>query len=299
MSNEFLEELLSIQVRYGATYSDKLNVEITETVGGQESRRLLNPIPTRYFNLGYVSSDTEIGARVLNLYHRVFGKFAGFLVQCWDDYTTASDGTTAPTNTDQELLLVSTGIYQLQKEYGADSAGLAIGYPTRTIYKPIVNTTVVSIVNSSTTYPQTVTTHWTVSTTTGRVTFAANKTKAITGITLGATTLITFGSAHTFLVGDSVHFSGIVGTTELNNKRGTITAINTAGDNITVSINSSAYTAWASGGTVNTRPQTGDTVKGGCEFYIPCRFNSDLDIEATDYGIRSTNPLEIKELITL
>lgn len=298
MSNPFLEERLSVDVRYGATYRDAFAVDITETSSGQEYRRLINPIPKRFFNIGYVTTSDDIGARVLNLYYRSFGKYSGFRVKNLDDYT--SNGyIDTPTAFDQTLEVITSGsIYRLQKKYGTDQNGISIGYPTRTIFKPVSGTVKVGIVNNSNNFEQTITTHWTVDTTTGIVTFAANKTKSITGITTGTTTLISFGSAHTFAVNDSVHFSGIVGTTQLNNKRGLVTAINTGGDNITVAINSTGYTAWSSGGTVNTRPNSGDTVKGGFEFDCMARFNTDVEIEATDKDIRSANAIELVELIT-
>jgi hypothetical protein len=135
---------------------------------------------------------------------------------------------------------------------------------------------------------------WSVSTITGRVTFAANKTRSITGITKAASAVVTVGS-HTFVVNESVYFSGNAGMTEINGLRGTITS--TDATHITVNINSTAFSTWTSGGTVNTNPQTGEVVKGGCEFDVPCRFNSRIDQIARTHELFETGEIEVIEIL--
>jgi hypothetical protein len=179
-------------------------------------------------------------------------------------------------------------VYQLQKYYGTGSPSISIGYPVRTLFKPVAGTTRVAIGTLE------LTSGWTVDTTTGKVTFAANKTRAITGITQAASAVITVGS-HTFVVGDSVYISGVVGMTQINGLRGMITAI--SGTTITVNINSTAFTAYTSGGTTNTTPQTGEVVKGGCQFDIPCRFNSKIDVSNTSPQWRDSGTIDIIELL--
>jgi hypothetical protein len=174
--------------------------------------------------------------------------------------------------------------------YGSGGTPLGIGTPYRTIFKPVASTTKVAI----DALEQAVTTMWSVDTTTGRITFAANKTRSVTGITQAASAVVTVG-AHTFVVGESVHFTGVVGMTEINGQRGTATAIGAT--DITVAIDSTAFTAYASGGTVNTNPQTGETVKGGCEFDIPCRFNSRIDVNTVAVAVRTSGDIEIIELL--
>ena len=70
--------------------------------------------------------------------------------------------------------------------------------------------------------------------------------KTITGVTLGAITKIA-STAHALAVGDVVTFASIVGTTELNGQTAMLTAVET--DAFYVAINSTAYTAYTSGGT--------------------------------------------------
>ena len=286
---EFLEERMPIGVRNGASYSDEYQVEITQTANGSEYRRLVHPYPRRVYNVMYTQQTANMWSEILALYHRAYGMFAGFRVKAMDDYTTNAR-IAAPTATDQALEVITAGtVYQLQVAYGTGGTPLAIGAPVRTIFKPVASTTKIAI--GSIEQPAT---SWSVSTTTGRVTFAANKTRSITAITKAASAVVTVG-AHTFVVGESVHFTGVVGMTEINGLRGLITAIGAT--DITVAINSTSFTAYTSGGTVNTNPQTGETVYGGCEFDIPCRFNSRIDVTALAPGVRESSQIEIIELL--
>lgn len=286
---EFLEERLPIGVRAGATSADEYEVEITQTANGSEHRRLVHPYPVRIFNVMYTQSTANLWDQIIALYHRAYGMYAGFRVKALDDYTTNAR-TVEPTSTDQLLAVVSAGVYQLQVKYGSGATPLGIGLPVRTIYKPVPGTTKAAIGS----LPQTETTMWSVNTVNGKLTFAANKTRAITAITKAASAVVTVG-AHTFVVNESVYFSGVVGMTEINGLRGTITVIGAT--DITVAINSAAFSAYTGVGNVNTRPQTGEVVFGGCEYDIPARFNSRIDIHALAPGVRESSQIEIIELI--
>lgn len=287
---EFLDERLPVSVRMGASFADEYNVQITRTAGGGEYRQLVHPYPLRLFTIMYTDLTASLWSQILALYHRAYGMYAGFRVKALDDYTTNSL-TAAPTATDQALGIVTAGsVYQLQVAYGAGGTPLGIGRPVRTIFKPVSGSVKVAIGSLE----QAIMTMWSVDTTTGKVTFAANKTRAITNITKAANAVVTVGS-HTFVTGETVHFSGVVGMTAINGLRGTITA--TSATTITVNIDSSAFGAYSSGGNVNTSPQSGETVYGGCEFDIPCRFNSRIDVNAIAAGVRETGQIELMELL--
>lgn len=287
---DFLEERLPVGVRAGASFADEYNVEITQTASGSEYRRLVHPYPRRVWNVFYTQHTADLWDQVLALYHRAYGMFAGFRVKALDDYTTNAR-TAPPTATDQTLAVVTAGsVYQLQLKYGSGGTPLGIGEPVRTIFKPVSGTVKVAIG----TLEQAITTMWTVSTTTGRVTFNANKTASVTAITKAASAVVTVG-AHTFVAGESVYFSGVAGMTQINGLRGTITS--TGATTITVAINSSGFSTYTSGGIVNTQPQTGEVVKGGCEFDIPARFNSRIDVNALSPGVRESGQIEIIELL--
>lgn len=284
---DFLEERLSVAVRYGAMYGDSYAVKITETENGNEERLLLHPFPKRRFRFEYDAKATTLYQNIANIYHRAYGRYAGFRVKCLDDFTTNAE-TSAPTALDQTLKLLSAGVYQLQKTYGAGGTPLGIGRPVRYLFKPVTGTTLVGASGAQ------IISGWSVNTVNGQVTFSTNKTFSITGITKAASAVLTIGS-HTITVNESVHISGVSGMTQINGQRATVTA--TTGTTITVAINSTSYSTYTSGGTVNTRPQAGETVTGGCEFDIPARFDTELEIKHHQIDYRDIANLELVELL--
>lgn len=287
----FLEERLPTRILIGATrWNDSYDVEITRTASNQEYRALVQPFPIRRFVVSYVRGDGSTDYDdLLKLYHRAYGKFAGFRIKSPDDYSTNGD-TLAPTATDQTLEVITAGsIYQLQKQYGTGAAALSIGYPVRTIFKPVADSTLISVNSVS------VSSGWSVDTTTGLITFSANKTKAITAITKGASTVINVGPSHGFVVGDSAYVSGVSGMVQINGLRANVTAI--GADTITVAINSFGFSDYTSGGTVNTRPQSGEVVRGGCLFDLPVRFDSFIDEHPLAKTVRETGSIDIVELL--
>lgn len=282
----FLEEQISVAIRYGATYADDYDVEITTTSGGNEYRRLIHPYPVRNFKVSYIPDNATLYTSILDLYHRAYGKYAGFRAKAKDDYTT-NGLITPPTSLDQTLTLVSAGVYQLLKEYGTDKTPLSIGHPKRIIYKPVAGTVLAAV--GTLAAPASM---WTVDTTTGKITFGT-KSAAITAITKAASAVFTVAS-HTFLVGESVYFSGVVGMTQINGLRGLVTA--TTSTTVTVAINSSAFTAYTSGGTATITPQAAEVVTGGCEFDVPVRFNATPDVLQSQPNNREIS-LELIELL--
>ena len=77
----------------------------------------------------------------------------------------------------------------------------------------------------------------------------------ITGITAAAQAVVTCANA--LAVGDVVTFSRVVGMTQINTLRGVVTAA--TGANFTVNINSSGFTAYASGGMANVIASSSST----------------------------------------
>ena len=286
---EFLEERLPEEVRTGAQTRSAYQVQITRTAGGSEYRRLVHNLPMRSFVIHFTSLRDDIIKRVLDLYDRAHGRYAGFRVRWPDDFSTRTDGRSAPTAIDQTLSRISAGVYQLQKAYGQGGTPSGAGLPVRTIHKPVSGTALVAV--GGVTWSS----GWTLDSTTGRITFAANKTKAITGITKAAQAVINFGATHSFLVGETVHISGVAGMTQINGQRAAI--VGTATNNITVDINSTSYGTWTSGGTANTQPQASETVTGGCEFDLPCRFDSDLDMTLLTRTVREIASIDVVEIL--
>lgn len=95
-------------------------------------------------------------------------------------------------------------------------------------------------------------------TTGGAVTFndanALVTAQTVTGITAAANAVVTIstgGSANPFAVGDTIGFASVGGMTQINSVAGIVTAIGgvTTAWTITTNINSSAFSAYTSGGT--------------------------------------------------
>lgn len=286
----FLEERLPVNVRMGSSFSEQYEVEIITTASGAEYRKLVHPHPVRSGNINFTMLRDDLAEQVLGLYHRAYGTYAGFRVKCVDDFSTHQNRG-VPTAFDFTLPLVSTGVYQLVKAYGSGGTPLGIGLSYRNLYKPVSGTTLVGV--NSVVPPL----GWSVDTITGLVTFDANKTRAITGITKAAQAVVSC-PGHGFVAGESVHFTGVSGMIEINSLRGLITSV--VGASITVNINTSGagFTAYSgSSGTANTRPQSGEVVSGGCYFDLPCRFNSKIEASSISADLRDLGSLEILELV--
>ena len=165
----------------------------------------------------------------------------------------------------------------------------AAGYPYRVINKPVSGSVKVGIGST-----EIRTADWSVVTTTGRITLAANIGHAITGISKASSAVVTLG-AHTYVTGMSVGFKSVSGMTQINGLRGLITSYDAT--TITVNINSSAFSVYTSGGETNTAPQTGETVSCGFEFDWPVRFNGSLVI-GQDYPThRNADGIELIEIL--
>ena len=168
----FLEERISVEIRYDNTYQDDYAVEITQSGGSDDTkaseyRRLVHPFPVRRFSIPYQLDKSVLNDQILGVYNRSYGKFSGFRAKHFDDYTT-NNFTSAPTSFDEPLARVGTGIYQLQKRYGIDKTPLSIGHPVRTIFKPVAGTVLVAVNGVQQL------TGWTVNTTNGRITFTVD-----------------------------------------------------------------------------------------------------------------------------
>ena len=210
---EFLDERFPVDVRLGMSYADAYAVDIVTTAGGGEYRRLVHPFPVRSFHVNVTTDQADLWARVLSLYHRAFGLFAGFRVKCLDDYTT-NHNTRQPTPTDAWLGFSDTGVYPLRVIYGdvQDNFVPGIGFPYRRIYKPIEETVVVAV----------------------------NQVPVTSGLTIDDST-------------------GII--------------------------------------TLTPAPSITDIVTAGCEFDLPCRFNSKIEVTAIDIDLRDCGSIELLELL--
>lgn len=281
----FLEERLPTTIDWGSSFAETHARQVITTANGNEYRSLRHPYVMLSYDIAYKRDIEFVRSKILDLYTRANGMYRGFRVKDTKDFTT-NGYSLLPTAFDQPMSLVSGMVYQLMRWYGnsADSA-----CARRRLRKPVAGTVLVGV--AGTVLPQA---QWSVDTTTGLVTIAANKQRSVAGITKGATTVISVGT-HTYVVGDSVVVTGALGMTQINGVRALVTAI--AGTTITVAINSAAFSLHTSGGVVNSAPQAGEVVTAGCEFDIPCRFNSDLSGAFSDWGTIDATGIALLEIL--
>lgn len=82
----------------------------------------------------------------------------------------------------------------------------------------------------------------------GSITLTAQN---ITNITQANPAVVTYAGADTYANGDHVNISGVVGMTQVNNRRFTVANVNAGANTFELSgVNSTGYTAYSSGGTV-------------------------------------------------
>lgn len=90
--------------------------------------------------------------------------------------------------------------------------------------------------------------------TVGRVTLAANIQKTVVGISQATSAVVETSTAHGLSANDSVHFSGVVGMTQINGRRAKILS-NDDTTHFTIDLDTSGFTAYSSAGTINTQRQ--------------------------------------------
>nr|WP_081648515.1 DUF2460 domain-containing protein [Pseudomonas sp. P818] len=283
----FLEEQFPQEADYGSGFSAEYANQIVQTAGGDEYRSQRHPFVKATLTIEFERQTNFVVGQIIDLNNRAGGTLRGFRVLHPLDYSSnAYSG--VPTAFDQLLPLANpavAGVYQLTRWYGDSSDATCA---RRRIRKPQAGTVLVSIGSIVMQTSQ-----WSVDNTTGLVTMAANKTGTITGISQASSAVVQ--AVNTLVVGETVHFSGVVGMTQMNGLRGTVTA--RTGTQFTVNINSSLFTAYASGGTFNTRPQTGEVLKSGFKFHVPMRFNADLGGNFSQWDTLATPSIQLLEIL--
>jgi len=171
MARPFLEEQISLDARYGSSFTETYDVQNTEDASGDYGK-LLSPYPKLRYDLNFANCQTEYLAKALrDLYHRCAGTFGGFRLKHYVDFTT-NNYTQAPTHTDQILVPITTKIFQLVRWYGPQNVATS---PRRLIRKPVTGTVKIGVAGAL------VTTGFTIDHTTGLVTFASVPGGQVTG----------------------------------------------------------------------------------------------------------------------
>lgn len=274
---------------YGVTGGPSYNTTVVRYGNGYEYRQANWLYPLHRYTLAKVESTEAIFDEVLKWFHAAQGRLSGFRLKDHADYKSCAI-TGTPAATDQSIGTgdSSTVAFQLQKLY-------TIGSTTqkRLITKPVTGTTRIAVGGVE------LVQQWTVDTTTGIVTFSANKTGSITGISQASQATVT--ATNTLQADDTVYISGVSGMTEINGARYKV--VSATSGSFVIDLNTTGYSAYSSGGTYNTIPQgsagspsVGEAITAGFEFDVPVRFDVDeLPYMIIDKDIASVDTIGLTE----
>lgn len=239
------EILFPTDISYGVRGGPAWNTSIIKRSSGHEQR--IQRWSTPLWEFPDVAHHARSVSKIDDLYDFFItvgeGSFNSFLYKDWADFTVlAADGRLG-------TLAIGTGepAYQMMKRY-------TFGARTfdRTISKPKASS--VTVLRGGVAQTEGVSAgNYSYDTTTGIVTFVADTTKSVNANSNKAITAITQANpgqvtavGHGFATGDKIKIISVGGMTQVNNLYFTITVVDA--DNFTIGVNTSAYTAYTSGG---------------------------------------------------
>lgn len=166
----FIEYQFPPGISYGSSGGPEFNTTINTTKAGFETRQVNWTAARRKYNATYgIRNQADFDA-VLALFHAVNGRATGFRFKDWSDFK--SSGVSVAVGAADQTIGTGTGAlatFQLVKKYTV----LAQTF-SRTIKKPVAGTVRISVDGVE----KTITTQFTVDTTTGVVTFTAGNIPA-------------------------------------------------------------------------------------------------------------------------
>jgi uncharacterized protein (TIGR02217 family) len=204
-------------IAFGATVGPSYMTVVNQVYSGRDARIVAWTQARVKFEVGRRAMLAADTATLDAFFRTVKGRAYGFRIKDWTDYTDNGAGV---------LTMVSPTVYQLGKLYqnGALSE-------TRLIQKPVVGT--VALTRNGSAYGGS----YTLDTTTGLMTLGALQQALITGVTVGASTVVTLASAISGLtVGQQLYINGVngAGASALNGQAFVISAISGSAYTLTV-----------------------------------------------------------------
>lgn len=239
--------------------------------------------PLRTLVMTHPVLDATRHAELNHWFNAVKGMGHRFRAQDWSDYkVNVTEGVLAPMH--GSLLVGTAGVgfgtpkALFQKKYTAGSLTTF-----RNIQKPKL---VPAIQIYRGLVLQTLTTNYSIDTTTGYVTFVHDQTRTISSHTPGADHVLGLASALSpnITPGQRIYVTGVSGTAAsvLNNLSHLVTGVSVA--NVTIETNTTGLTA--SIGSVFTYPQASETLNWVGQFDVPVRFDSD----EANFAVLGRNP---------
>lgn len=215
-----------------------------------------------------------------------FTPYQGFRFRDWADYQVQASAGIVQAN--------GTPTGQLYKRY--TFAGIAFD---RKISKPVAGT--VSISNGASVLVSGA--HYSLDTSSGAITWSATASAGVSGVTVGASTVVTLGSALAGLgVGDKLYLSGLTGADAalLNGQAWAVSAV--VGAAYTLAVNTTGKTITAAGtGATYPGGDTSDALSWSGQFDVPVTFTDDewvSQIEAMAGGgaVVTTPTIKLEEV---
>lgn len=159
----FLDVRLPDTIEKGAVGGASFNTTVITLSSGAEKRNINWSAPLARWDISYGIADKVHHDEFLNLFYLVQGKAIGFRFKDWTDYEIGRDVETYAET--PQSIGVGTGAktkFQIYKQYaiGANIYNRAITRPISSTFKVYLNTTL-----------QTITTHYTINSSTGVITF--------------------------------------------------------------------------------------------------------------------------------
>jgi uncharacterized protein (TIGR02217 family) len=287
----FIEQRLPDDQNYGAVGGPSFSTDIVATASGHEHRNANWSQARGSYDIGYTRNQAQLNA-LIAFFRACHGRAYGFRYRDHTDYRVLlADGRIGSAVGDG-----TPGPHQLRKRYtsGSSTTDRDIRKPAGTpaIYRGGVL--------------QAVTTHYTLDTTTGLVTWEFDATSAATSITVGdTTTVVLAGNPGTLIAGESLYLRDFTGAdaAQLNGLAHTINSVSGAGPyTFVLATNTSGKTITLGSGVGRKYPQASESLTWTGEFDVPVRFDAD-EIRATMlesgaanrmYSVASLGLMEIK-----
>lgn len=273
------------KISHGAQGGPGMRTDVVVLNSGFEQRNAVWSVPRSRYDVSHgVKSQTDLDT-LIAFFRVADGRLNSFRFKDWLDYlVTVSNGRLG-------ITAIGTGFptYQLYKRYNNAAAS-----KDRLIAKP-VSDQVTAYRNAGALTMGSGAGNIAIDYTTGIITFVADSSKAITGITKANPGVITTSTPHGFSTGDLIYLSGIGGMTELNGTVVTITS--TGASTFSIGVNTTSYGTYTSGGTAAKYPQAADALTWAGQFDVPARFDIDeMKAVVDDYGIYSWGGIPVVEI---
>lgn len=261
-------------ISYGSKGGPMFNTTVIKLKSGHEQRNVNWQYPLHMYDVAYGVKTQAQMSSLRSFFLAMFGQAHTFRFKDWHDYTTHVDGNSAPTYTDAIASTANVnGQFQIVKRYTVGTATMK-----RRITTPIAATVSVAFNGVETT-------SFSLNSSSGVFTINGASSN-IASISQAVSAIVSTVNVHAFNTGDTIYFQAVSGMTEVNGNRYTVTDL--AGRRLKLNVNSTGFGAYVNGGVGINYPASTEAsvVTVGCEFDVPCRFDSDVfDPVHDDYNI--------------